>query len=795
MTLLNQAQEFELVNKSLTPVEEPIKTGLKLPGDIVLGDFVFNTIDEYGVIWVVTNIAGWWSPPSADMPNITRGYGDGSYDFQGRYEARDLTIEGVFLTKDPSLVEAARDRLVKATDLVYKGVWLKTGTDPVRASFVRLSGKVEIETENARGRTAFSIGLRAPDPIKYEWNDAEPDGYTVLEIPAKNLTSGASGIETINNIGNYKVSVYMEVVGPITSPATIFNRTTEELILIVSGIRGGTGAIIDNKELTLVESSLRDIATLTTRTAHNFQPGDEVLVENVDDIFDGRYLVSSTPSSTTFRYEIENVSDKFPISTKSLFNGVATIETSEAHTFAVNDLIFISNVDRVFNGTYRVTAKTTSTFSFAKTRLLDRTISGISMISNQANVVTVDPHEYIIGEQVTISGINQNFNGTFEITSIPSPTSFTYATTRTNAKTVTNRVLAANTATITVSQTHGFVVGESVVISGVSSAFDGIYSIASIPSSTTFTYLKPRTTSKKISVKSRSSNVAILSTSSAHGLSEGEQVVITNVDGFNGTFTVSAILSANSFSYANTGTNLSPASVQNGDLRVSRRKITKRKRSGGIATITTATAHGLLVDERINIEGINATYNGTALTVISTPTSNTFTYQIATGTEEEVDSGGLVVITGNIAALGGSDIPTGTASVSGSLPFTAVTGNAKVNSYVGLPVLTGSSITSVTPLNSGGVATKKNEVPFTPGVSINPESPATVTYGPDLLEIDTLNREVFLNGEIEGARAKIDILADFISLEPGENIIEFEDSANPSSDALLKIYYRSGWLG
>jgi hypothetical protein len=272
-------------------------------------------------------------------------------------------------------------------------------------------------------------------------------------------------------------------------------------------------------------------------------------------------------------------------------------------------------------------------------------------------------------------------------------------------------------------------------------------------------------------------------------------VVITNVDDFNGTFTVSAILSANSFSYANTGANLSPASVQDGDLRVSKRKIVKRKRSGGIATLATATAHGLLVGERINIEGINSTYNGTSLIVTSTPTSNTFTYQIAAGTEAEVDSGGLVGITGTISALGESDTPTGTASVSGSLPFTAVAGNAKINDYVGLPVLVDDSVISVTPLNSGGVATKKNEVPFTPGVSINPESPATVTYGPDLLEIDTLNREVFLNGEIEGARAKIDILADFISLDPGENIIEFEDSANPSSDALLKIYYRSGWLG
>ena len=138
--------------------------------------------------------------------------------------------------------------------------------------------------------------------------------------------------------------------------------------------------------------------------------------------------------------------------------------------------------------------------------------------------------------------------------------------------------------------------------------------------------------------------------------------------------------------------------------------------------------------------------------------------------------------------------PSGSATVSGSLPFTSLTGQALIPNYIGVPNNIDNP-TSVEPIDSSGFATKKNEVPFTPGVSINPESPATVTYGPELLEIDTLNREVFLNGEIEGARAKIDILADFIKLSPEENIIEFEDSGNPNSDALLKIYYRSGWLG
>jgi hypothetical protein len=788
MTLLNQGKEFELVNKSLTPVEEPIKTGLKLPGDIVLGSFVFNTVDEYDVIWVVTDIGGWWNPPEAEMPDITRGYGDGSYDFQGRYVARELTLEGVFLTKDPSLVEAARDRLIEATNLVYKGAWLITGTDPKRASFVRLSGQVEIETTNARGRTEFSIGLRAADPIKYEWNDSEPDGYTVIEIPAKNFINGDSGVQTITNIGNYDVPVYLEVVGPVTSPATIFNRTREELVLMVSGIRGRLGSVIDNKELTLVESSLKDVATLTTRTAHNFQVGDEILVEGVDNIFDGLYIISSVPSATTFTYEIENISSTLPIVQKSLFNNIATIETSENHSFEVNDSIFISGVDSVFNGTSRITAKTLNTFSFAKTRNTSTSITGASIISNQANIITLDPHEFILGETVTISGLGGNYNGSYIITSIPSSTTFTYAVTRTNARSILNRVLTSNVATITLDNNHNFLSGESVLISGINDAFDGVYQISSIPTTTTFTYNRERSTSKTVTVKSRNSNTSIITTGSAHGLSATEQVTISDVEGFNGTFTVTSILSSNSFSFAQTGSNLNPTAVSNGKLVVNKRLVSKRKRQGNVATITTATSHGLFVGETVNIEGVEASYNGAGKTVTAIPTSNSFTYSSTGSDEAELNSGGLVSLLGNYAVLPSSASVVGFATVSGSLPFTSVPGTAVVNNYVGTPISGG-----VTPLVTGGRATKKNEVPFTPGVSIS--TTATATYGPDLLEIDTLNRDVFLNGEVEGARAKIDILADFIKLSPGENIIEFEDSGNPNSDALLKIYYRSGWLG
>lgn len=183
------SQNFEtsVVNKSLTPLPPPVFTGMKLQEDIIIGDLVLNTIDSSNVIWVCTDIEGWWGHPDPEIPDVTRGWRDGSYDARGRWQARQLTLNGVILPPEPEFLPAARNTLIEATNLVYTGAWLKTKENPTRAAFVRLSGRPEISTVTARGRTEFSIGLRAADPIKYSWNDSDPEGYNLTTITAENV--------------------------------------------------------------------------------------------------------------------------------------------------------------------------------------------------------------------------------------------------------------------------------------------------------------------------------------------------------------------------------------------------------------------------------------------------------------------------------------------------------------------------------------------------------------------------------------------------------------------------------
>jgi hypothetical protein len=66
-----------------------------------------------------------------------------------------------------------------------------------------------------------------------------------------------------------------------------------------------------------------------------------------------------------------------------------------------------------------------------------------------------------------------------------------YATSvSTITRTVSNKALTGNIATLTTSADHTYLVGDVVVVSGVDATFNGTYNIIDVPTTTTFTYAK-----------------------------------------------------------------------------------------------------------------------------------------------------------------------------------------------------------------------------------------------------------------------------------------------------------------
>lgn len=242
-----QLNETATVDRALTPLPPPVFTGMKLQNDVALGDLVLNRIDENNVIWVCTEIEGWWTHPDPEVPDYGKGWGDGSYDASGRWMARQINLQGVFLPPAPEYVAAARAELIRATALVRTGAWLRTAENPTKASYVRLSGRPEISTVSARGRTEFSVGLRAADPIKYSWNTEDELGRGFDLVT---LADGETKI--ITNSGEVAVNCYMVVAGPHDGPAVIRNVTTNQIINLTDNVLSST----DTLEIDTFERSI-----------------------------------------------------------------------------------------------------------------------------------------------------------------------------------------------------------------------------------------------------------------------------------------------------------------------------------------------------------------------------------------------------------------------------------------------------------------------------------------------------------------------------------------------------------
>ena len=785
-----QGKENLSVDRGLQEQFSPDLGRLQSAGNIVLGDFILNQTDIYGNTWVIRDLPGWWEPPQADVPLVDRGFGDGAYEVRGRYRARTFTIEGTILSTSRANIEAARDRLVAATDLAAQGAWFKTGNDPIRASFVTLTGDIRIETVNLQGRTDFEIGLRAADPIKYEWNDASPDGYRISEVPAKNSDAGIDGSGIITNIGNYPVPVYLEISGPFSGPGTIFNKTTQELVILTQGLKGAISRTVVNKQLTFDVDQLKDIATLTTTAAHGFSVGDSVYISGTGSAFDGDRLITSVPTNTTFTFDADAASVT-PAAFKSLSNNVATIRTTDPHGLSTGEQVTIEGVDSLFNGTYTIASTPTATsLTYAKTRVPPRSIVSASLISNIATINTSDTHQFIVGDTVVVSGANVNYNGTYTITGVSSGTSFSYAATRTNARDVIRKQMIDDEVYLTTSLNHGFVQGESVNVSEIDFSINGGYTISRITTPSGFVYRRPRATEKRVITKARSGNVATLTTSAAHGFVVGEKVFVSNLSpstptsNYNGFHTITAVPSATTFSYANTGdTQVSTTVTSSAIARAGSRKIASILLAGNVVTVTTRDTHGAILGENITITGVGAPFDGT-YTVSAIPFLNVLEYEKVNANVPQIDypvdeetgesADVFVEMPGTLDATDLS--PAGKAEVGGSLPLTAISGTASVAS-------------EIAESQTGGSVIKTNNVQFTPGLS-----GATAVVQADILEIDTKNREVAFNGEVEGARGRVDVLADFIRLAPGPNELELIDTGNPDSTSALRVYYRSGWL-
>lgn len=175
--------------------------------------------------------------------------------------------------------------------------------------------------------------------------------------------------------------------------------------------------------------------------------------------------------------------------------------------------------------------------------------------SNVVTITTATAHSFPVGMSVLISGVtNTSFNGTFTIASVPSSTTFTFAQTAGNASS------SGGTAALPVADRRP----ESQLLKpSFSWTFDNWGDDILAVSSSDGRLLHwnvgepvagPVGTSDIVSI-TRSSNVATVTTEDNHGYAVGELVTISgnSVGGFNGGQTVTTVASLTTFTFSSLG--------------------------------------------------------------------------------------------------------------------------------------------------------------------------------------------------------------------------------------------------
>jgi|GEM_PF-1232339 len=192
-----------------------------------------------------------------------------------------------------------------------------------------------------------------------------------------------------------------------------------------------------------------------------------------------------------------------PVQTPIISSGTVTIKTSSPHGLSVGDSVTLGGVSPVgYQGTYQVTAiPTATTFSYSNSTTGNITLAGTMQLQRQqgvgngANVTftTTVPHLLSVGDYVTIDNVSPaGYRGTYEVTAVPSPTTFTYENSTTGVITTDGTVQRSpgngTTATLSTTSAHKFRVGQSVIVDSVEPAgYSGTYTISAV-TATTFSF-------------------------------------------------------------------------------------------------------------------------------------------------------------------------------------------------------------------------------------------------------------------------------------------------------------------
>ena len=296
---------------------------------------------------------------------------------------------GVIWSRNYNLISRTLD--INASEwtsyLFRRRVW-KTWSHDLGATIV-VSGGIGAVTLDP----GYTYEIAAGSSVKMSFREVQHfpfDGfYTVRSSPTPTSTTFSIDAVGVAN-GTYPLvtvlvntDTYDWVKSLIDSMLTDFTNLEFANDEIEPGL--AEKVLITNKRIA------SGFATITTSTAHGLSPGQVVLIRNVDQTFNGQYIVASTPTATTLTYAKSGTVAPTAVSVntrtvtnKQLVDYVATLTTSGSHGFSVGQRVVISGVDQgnsfseILNGEYIILSATANTFSYLTSGLVNIAPSAVA---------------------------------------------------------------------------------------------------------------------------------------------------------------------------------------------------------------------------------------------------------------------------------------------------------------------------------------------------------------------------------------------------------------------------------
>ena len=363
---------------------------------------------------------------------------------------------------------------------------------------------------------------------------------------------------------------------------------------------------------------------------HGMAPGQAIQIQDVDNVFDGEYEVTDTPSPTVVVYARGgNVPSTAvaPIDARvvkvSMVGGLATLTTQNPHGFSLgqNITVEVGGAYPMFDGVYpildiptatTVRYKTEATSNIAEIILHFATAAVAGDPSNEVarasvtnNVVTLelkDPVVFSPGDSVVIDNVYRDLQ-------------------------IAEKSLDAsnNLAMIKTTEDHALAVGHTVVISGLDDVLTAV-SKTTTTGSVTVTTEAPHnlkvgnsitvggTDEHIISGKSLSSNVGTITTALPHNVPAAAEITVVDLKD---SYTVVTKRLLNGAARLTTS---SPHNIKVNDALVVTGirdvyTITTKQVSEGLVTLTTSLPHNILIGDKITIAGVGVPYDGTEIEV------------------------------------------------------------------------------------------------------------------------------------------------------------------------------------